>query len=86
MQTLLAKCGYTNLFMRLLLHNNTYACMHGCSSSDVSPQHRLPRKRYDNFKCNGKESSLSECFSDGPFPYKCYSESYAGVNCQNNGR
>ena len=45
----------------------------------------LPRKRYDNFKCNGTEMFLSQCLNDGPYPYKCYSGDYAGVICQNHG-
>lgn len=46
---------------------------------------QLPRQRYDSFKCNGTEAFLSQCPSDGPYPYKCYSEGYAGVTCQNHG-
>lgn len=58
---------------------------HAYSSLGVIVDNMLPRKRYDNFKCNGTEASLSQCPSDGLYPYKCYSGGYAGVVCQNYG-
>lgn len=54
------------------------------SSRDLNID-QLSRQRYDNFKCNGTETFLSQCLHDGPYPYKCYSEGYAGVICQNHG-
>lgn len=67
-----------NHSLRFVLIMNPY------SSWDVNID-QFPRQRYDNFKCTGTETSLSQCVSDGPYPYKCYSEGYAGVTCQSYG-
>lgn len=62
----------------------TFDRLKPCSSWEVNID-QLPRQRYDSFKCSGTEASLSQCLSDGPYPYKCYSEGYAGVTCKDYG-
>jgi len=61
----------------------TSLCLYCCRSTPR--QGVLPRKRYSNFQCSGSETSLLDCGFIGPFPYRCFTTSYAGVQCQESG-